>query len=51
MGSQHWRGVLREREVRLHVVGREAGGGFHGNPGGRPQGVRGPERGEQEWID
>lgn len=25
MGSEHWRGVLRGREVRLHVVGEGTG--------------------------
>lgn len=25
MGSEHWRGVLREKEVRLHVVGEGTG--------------------------
>lgn len=25
MGSEHWRGVLRGREVRLHVVGEVMG--------------------------
>lgn len=41
MGSQHWRGVLRGREVRLHVVGE---GNGNGNCGGRPQRSGAPVR-------
>lgn len=42
MGSQHWRGVLRGREVRLHVVGE---GNGNGNSGGRPWRSGAPVRG------